>query len=93
MQPAIKTTVNFSPTFHNKLKQVADERRKTMSQLIEDYLTPIIDNLQERKRRGVFDGLKQLEGIVSSGTEDASATIDEYLYGWGTGQPSQEKHE
>jgi len=93
MQAAIKTTVNFSPAFHNKLKKVADEHRKPMSQVIEDYLTPIIDNLQERKRRGVFDGLKQLEGIVSTRTEDASATIDEYLYGWGSGQPTQEKYE
>ncbi|MCA0456143.1 MAG: hypothetical protein LCI00_19350 [Chloroflexi bacterium] len=93
MQAAVKTTVNFSPAFHNKLKQVADQHQKPMSQLIEDYLTPIIDNLQERKRRGVFDGLKQLEGIVSTGTEDASATIDEFLYGWGSGQATQEKHE
>ncbi len=93
MQAAIKTTVNFSPAFHNKLKRVADERRKPMSQVIEEYLTPVIDNLQERKRRTVFEGLKQLEGIVSTGTEDASATIDEYLYGWGSGQSSQEEHD
>lgn len=93
MQAAIKTTMNFSPAFHNKLKQVADERQKPMSQVIEEYLMPVIDNLQERKRRNVFEGLKQLEGIVSAGNEDASATIDEYLYGWGSGQPSQEEHD
>ena len=93
MQTSVKTTMNFSPDFHKKLKQVADERQKPMGQFIEEYLSPMIDDLQERKRRGVFEGLFKLEGIITTGTEDASATIDEYLYGWANGKEQTEAHD
>lgn len=92
MPTAIKTTMNFSPAFHTKLKQVADEKRKPMGVFIEECLTPMIDDLQARKRRAVFDGLFQLEGMVKEGTPDASATIDEYLYGWGSSPTQREEH-
>ena len=93
MQTAVKTTMNFSPAFHSKLKQVADERQKPMGQFIEEYLSPMIDDLQERKRQAVFEGLFKLEGMITNGTEDASTTIDEYLYGWANGKKPTEVHD
>lgn len=92
MQPAIKTTMNFSPAFHHKLKQVAEAKRKPMGLFVEEHLSPMLDDLQERKRRMVFDGLYQLEGMITNGTPDASATIDEYLYGWASNRQPAEEH-
>ncbi|MBK8033814.1 MAG: hypothetical protein IPK17_30810 [Chloroflexi bacterium] len=83
MQPSIRTTMNFSPAFHDKLKRVADDIGKPMGQVIEDYLHPVIDELQTKRRRAVFDGLRELEGMIQEPATDASTTIDEYLYGWG----------
>lgn len=65
---AIKTTLNFSPAFHGKLRQVAEARQKPMGLFVEECLRPAADDLQARQRRAVFDGLLQLEGLVKDGT-------------------------
>ena len=47
MPAAIKTTINFTPTFYYKLKQVATQQKKPMNLCIEEMMNPVLDKLQK----------------------------------------------
>lgn len=89
MHTPIKTTLNFDPLFHARLKTVAQELNKPMAEVIQEHLLPVLDDIQKERHRKVFDALQKLNGIVTDGPIDASTTIDEYLYGW-DGKQKQE---
>lgn len=87
MLTAIKTTLNFSPDFYRKLKQVASTRRKPMNVCIEEIMNPLLDQLHRHTLQAQYEGLFKLKGMIQDGPSDASTTIDEYLYGWGKSSP------
>ncbi len=53
-----------------------------MSQWVEERLAPVLDKEEKARLEGMYAGLYALEGMVEEGPIDASATIDDYLYGW-----------
>ncbi len=73
--------MNFTPAFHLKLKQVAELERKPMSQWVEEQLAPILNEQDKQRIHDVYQGLRELEGMVKNGAPDASTTIDDFLYG------------
>ncbi len=77
----IKTTVTFSPAFLQRLKSVAQERRSSMSRLIEDELSEILRERENRKLSKMYAAIKKWQGSGSPGITDASQTIDQTLYG------------
>jgi hypothetical protein len=93
MQPAIKTTMNFSPAFHFKLKRTADLLGKPMSQVIEEKLAPVLDDEEKARLDRMYAGLFELEGMVKDDAPDASRTIDAYLYGWAGETDKEERAE
>jgi alpha-amylase/alpha-mannosidase (GH57 family) len=81
MQQYIRTTMAFSPAFHLKLKLIAEESGKPMSQLIEDTLAPILEKQEKVRLERMYEGLQALSGMCKDPITDASITIDEVLYG------------
>ena len=84
MQTPIRTTMNFSPTFHIRLKRLAELEGKPMSQLVEENLDPILAEQEQTRLKHMYSGLFTLEGIAKEPITDASTTIDEVLYGEGS---------
>ncbi len=91
MQAAVKTTMNFTPAFHLKLKRAADFAGKPMSQWVEEHLAPVLNEQEKRRIHGVYQGLRELEGMVKNGSPDASTTIDNFLYGWSGEKEAREQ--
>ncbi len=81
MQAAIKTTLNFSPAFHWRLKEAAERAGKPMAEVVEEKLAPILTAEEQARLKRVYDGLAALVGLCKTGPTDASTTIDEVLYG------------
>jgi hypothetical protein len=77
----VKTTLNFTPLFHAKLKAVANDNQKSMAQFIEEHMKPVIDDIHQKQHRSIFDGLYQLSGTITDNIPDASTTIDDIVYG------------
>jgi len=75
--------MNFSPTFHLRLKRAAERNGKPMGQLIEEKLLPLLTDEEQKQLRRQYDGLLALKGSVKDYLPDASTTIDEVLYGVG----------
>lgn len=83
-QPVIKTTMSFSPGFHIRLKMAAEQAGKPMAQLVEEQLTPVLEEQDDIRLKQMYDALFALEGICKDPIADASTTIDEVLYGAGS---------
>ena len=81
MQIPVRTTLNFSPSFHVRLKRMAEKEGKPMSQLVEEKLAPILEEQEQTRLKRMYSGLFSLEGICKDPITDASITIDEVLYG------------
>ncbi|MEP7288434.1 MAG: hypothetical protein ABI947_22005 [Chloroflexota bacterium] len=81
MQTPVRTTMNFSPTFHIRLKRAAEQAGKPMAQLVEEKLTPILNEQEQARLRRMYHGLFALEGMSKAPITDASTTIDAVLYG------------
>jgi hypothetical protein len=77
----IKTTVTFSPAFLERLKAVAQERRSSVSRLIEEELTNLLREREERQLRKMYASIRKWQGSGSPGITDASQTIDVSIYG------------
>jgi len=75
--------MSFSPGFHIRLKMAAEQVGKPMAQLVEETLTPILEEQQDTRLKQMYDALLALEGICKDPITDASTTIDEVLYGAG----------
>ena len=82
----VKTTMNFSPAFHIRLKMAAEQAGKPMAQLVEEKLAPVLNEQEAAKLKRMYDGLFELEGMCKDPITDASTTIDEVLYGAGSQQ-------
>jgi hypothetical protein len=83
MQTSIRTTMNFSPAFHLLLKRISEQTGKAMGDIIEEKLTPVLTEQDKAQLKRQYDGLLALQGMVKDNIPDASATIDEVLYGQG----------
>ncbi len=81
MQTSIRTTMNFTPAFHLRLKRVAERRGKPMGEIIEEKLLPLLTDEERSQLKRQYDGLLALKGMVKDVIPDASTTIDEVLYG------------
>jgi lauroyl/myristoyl acyltransferase len=92
MPAAIKTTINFTPTFYYKLKQVATQQKKPMNLCIEEMMNPVLDKLQKEQLKRMYKAFFEMAGMIKDGPTDASTTIDEYLYGWGDSPRPPEEH-
>ena len=90
MQTAVKTTMNFSPAFHIRLKMAAEQAGKPMAQLVEEKLAPVLDEQEQARLKRLYAGLFELEGMCKDPIIDASTTIDEVLYGAGSQQEGNE---
>jgi hypothetical protein len=77
----VKTTMVFSPAFHMQLKRVAEQMGKPMAQVIEETLTPILDEQEKARRVRIHEGLMKLSGSIKDDLPHASQTIDEVVYG------------
>lgn len=77
----VKTTLTFNPAFHQQLKSFARSSNSSMSQIVEQELMPLLKKKRKEKLHRVYDGLRALAGAIKDGTPDASATIDDFLYG------------
>ncbi len=75
--------MNFSPTFHIRLKRAAEQAGKPMAQLVEEKLAPILDDQEQARLKRMYNGLFALEGFSKEPITDASTNIDEVLYGEG----------
>lgn len=77
----LKTTLTFSPSFLHKIKSLAQERKWSMSRVIENDLSLLLKEQEQQKITKMYDALNKLKGIGKAGITDASQTIDETLYG------------
>lgn len=73
--------MNFSPSFHIRLKRMAEQEGKPMAQVVEEKLAPILDEQEQARLKRMYNGLFTLEGICKDPIPDASTSIDEVLYG------------
>ena len=60
---------------------MAQEEGKPISQLVEEKLAPILNEQEQTRLKRMYNGLFTLEGMCKDPITDASATIDEVLYG------------
>lgn len=77
----VKTTITLSPIFLQRLKTVAQERRSSMSRVIEDEMSAVLREREGRKLSKMYAAIKKWQGTGSRGITDVSQTIDETLYG------------
>jgi hypothetical protein len=84
MQQRIKITMDFSPAFYLKLKFVAQTEQKTLTQIVEEKLMPLLEAEEEVRLQEMYAALHAMEGICKEPITDASQTIDDILYGAGT---------
>ncbi len=91
LQP-VKTTLTFNPLFHQRLKSLAQASNASMSQVVQDELTPIIQQRRQEQAERLFKAFEAIKGMVKDDATDASATIDDVLYGKpGEGLVSEER--
>ncbi len=81
MITAVKTTLTFSPAFHLKLKMAAERTKKPLAKVVEEKLTPVLEQEERAFVRKMYKGLFELAGMVKDNILDASITVDDVLYG------------
>lgn len=77
----IKTTLTFSPSFLQRVKTLAQERKWSMSRVIENDLSTFHETQERQKLNKMYATLRKWQGTGSHNITDASQTIDETLYG------------
>ncbi len=77
----IKTTLTFSPSFLQRVKTLAQERKWSMSRVIENDLSTFHETQERQKLNKMYATLRKWQGSSTTDITDASQTIDETLYG------------
>lgn len=79
---AARTTIIMRPSLLARLKLFAHRHNRTMSQVVEEGVSQVIDRAEQNNLDTLYKGLLSLSGIIDDPTlTDASSTIDEVLYG------------
>ncbi len=77
----IRTTITLRPSLLERLKIFARANNKPMSEVIQEGLTRILDQAEQRRLKTMYDGLSSLAGSSQAPIPDASGRIDAMLYG------------
>lgn len=85
MQNNIETVITLDENKYKKIKEIAEERRKSVSQLIEQTIDDLVSNLSlhdnDSASKDFVNPLLDIVGICSTGLGDAALNHDKYLYG------------
>lgn len=77
----VPTTIRMQPSVLERLRFFAQERGRTMSEIMEEGVNHVLEQYESQRLDRLYEGLKQLDGIGDPSITDASTTIDEVLYG------------
>jgi len=77
----IKTTLTFSPSFLQRVKTIAQQRRWSISRVIENDFSTFHEKQEQQKLTKMYATLRKWQGSSSADITDTSQTIDETLYG------------
>ena len=87
----IRTSLVLPPTLHQRLVWLAREQGTSVAEAVREILDSALQTKEKAKLSRMYQQLDQLTGIAKEPISDASATIDELLYGkngaW-RGQPN-----
>jgi predicted transcriptional regulator len=77
----VPTTIRIQPSLLERLKMFAREHNTTMTDVIEAGIRHIIEQQEQARLDRMYQGLFALKGMIKEPITNASATIDEELYG------------
>lgn len=77
-----KTTINMNPSLLARLRLFTQRHNRTMTDVIEQGVTRLMDETEQESLEAMYHHLFQLKGAIKDPQlTDASETIDEVLYG------------
>lgn len=80
-----RTQIYFPKTQLDALRQLASERRETVSETIRTLLKPQLEKRpslgEAKKHPTLFDVLNEVKKMNQSGPKDLAKNLDKYLYG------------
>ena len=77
----IRTSLILPESLHQRLQILSSQEEKNLSQLIRDLLDMALAEQDQTHLQRLYRGLREARGTGNTGIIDASATIDETLYG------------
>jgi predicted DNA-binding protein len=81
MQQTIRTSFTLPTSLLNRLKTTARAKNTSLADLVRTVLERQIQFYEEEELKKTYHALHKLRGISSANISDASATINETLYG------------
>lgn len=85
MQYTIETVIHLDEKKYKKIKKIAEEKRKSISAIIEERVDDMLTDLSSADSDGVTKNsqnpLLDIIGICNTGLGDAAVNHDKYIYG------------
>lgn len=77
----IRTSFNLPSALHQQLHLVARAQQKSVSDLVRELLAQALSQQEAQRLDYAYNALRQVQGIATGKTPEASARIDNLLYG------------
>lgn len=89
----IRTSFNLPNSLHQRLHLVARSQQKSVSDLVRELLEQSLSKQEAQRLDQAYDALRQVQGIAKGNLPDASARVDDLLYGKAGVWTEKGKHE
>jgi hypothetical protein len=77
----IRTSLLLPEPVHQQVHITAKQEGKNFSEAVRDLITAALKVKQRSQAKRIYAVMRKMEGICTDPITDASATIDEVLYG------------